>query len=439
MLCASLVGMSQVRFEGAQKTIFSETPAASTGLNKIYVLYNTNNVTMLFDASNSTSNVKWYKYDLRGGVYAEEIIGVEKEGATTKLTSIIPNSGYIIEDGTNRTYVWVVDYSAYYLHLNGLSFASAQDCGTTALNVAGSGDDIIYATINGLPKKLDRAIKLTYNTLTWNSENKVWKESEQTNSYEDFKSSISVAAPLCNTTFKMSGDRFLEYWGEGVSLTSETYNTNAVDVQTTAAQEKRDSSNEKKDATDSELGGSAPATITFTAYCTDAVTTKEWQMSSDADFNTIIKSLSEEETVQTFNDAGTFYMRFIVKNSDGTCDVTSDTYTIKIGESSLICPNAFSPQSTTGINDEWKVQYKSIITFKCWIFNRWGIKVCELTDPAQGWDGKYKGKYVKSGAYYYVIQARGSDGKEYRLQGDINIINFKDTGTGTSTGNNTEE
>ena len=40
-------------------------------------------------------------------------------------------------------------------------------------------------------------------------------------------------------------------------------------------------------------------------------------------------------------------------------------------------------------------------------------------------DGKYKGKYVPAGTYYYVIKARGSDGRDYKLSGDINIINSK--------------
>ena len=59
--------------------------------------------------------------------------------------------------------------------------------------------------------------------------------------------------------------------------------------------------------------------------------------------------------------------------------------------------------------------------------------MCELSDPSQGWDGKYKGKYVKSGTYYYVIQARGADGQKYNLKGDINIINYSTRSTGGST------
>ncbi len=89
------------------------------------------------------------------------------------------------------------------------------------------------------------------------------------------------------------------------------------------------------------------------------------------------------------------------------------------------------------MNDEWKVSYKSIIDFDCHIFNRWGQELAHLTDPSQGWNGKYNGKTVPSGAYYYVITAKGADGRKYKLSGDINIISFKRSATGTgNTGEN---
>ena len=47
-----------------------------------------------------------------------------------------------------------------------------------------------------------------------------------------------------------------------------------------------------------------------------------------------------------------------------------------------------------------------------------------LTDPSQGWDGRYAGKEVPAGVYYYVINAEGADGKQYKLSGDINIIGY---------------
>ena len=119
-------------------------------------------------------------------------------------------------------------------------------------------------------------------------------------------------------------------------------------------------------------------------------------------------------------------MRFQASNAAGTCDYFSETYEIHIGESQLVCPNAFSPNASEGVNDEWKVSYKSIVEFECHIFNRWGTKIISLTDPSQGWDGKYNGKYVPAGVYYYVIKARGSDGHKYDLSGDINILKYKE-------------
>ena len=55
-----------------------------------------------------------------------------------------------------------------------------------------------------------------------------------------------------------------------------------------------------------------------------------------------------------------------------------------------------------------------------------------LTHPSQGWDGKYKGKFVPNGVYFYVIRARGADGKKYNLSGDINIISTRRATGGTT-------
>ena len=433
LLCCSVCVYAQkVKFEGNTHAVYQVEPEKSTGLNSIYVLYSTSGVAMAYESVNASNTVKWYKYGSMGGGYAEEILGIAKNGAVTTLSQLIPNSGYIIEDGDNRTYLWVVNYADYYLNLTSINPASQQDCGSIALEVAGSGNDINYTTINGVGKKLSRDITLTFNTLEWDSDNNQWQQKEEELIYEGFKPSIYEQAPLCNTVFTLSGDKFLKFWGEDVAVTSGTYVASSVDVRTVAEQTERDVPNEKTESDATTLGGSAPVEITFTAYPTDAVATKEWQLATDPEFETIDNTVADDVLQETFNDMGTFYVRYVGRNADGTCEAISETYTVTVGESSLICPNAFSPQSTPGVNDEWRVQYKSIVSFKCWIFNRWGVQLCELNDPSQGWDGKYKGKYVGAGVYYYVIQARGADGKEYKLKGDINIINYKGT---TTTGN----
>lgn len=422
-----------IRFEGNAKPVMIVEPEKSTGLNSIYVLYDSDGVSMNYEAASSTVSVKWYKYGSLGGGYAEEIDGIEQKGVTTSLNKIVPNAGYIIEEGDRRYYFWVVNYSDYYLKLSSVEPAVEQDCGSVALNVDGGGEDIIYTTINGVGKKLNREIELSYNTLEWDGENKMWNQIEVTKIYEGFKSSIYEQAPLCNTEFVLSGDRFLKYWNEDVNVSSSTYYTTAIDVQTVSEQTERDVPNEKKSGDNSVLGGSAPVEITFTAYPTDAVAQREWQLSFDSEFETIERTYPEDVWQETFTETGQFYVRYVAKNASATCEVVSEVYTISVGESLLVCPNAFSPQGSPGVNDEWRVQYKSIVSFKCWIFNKWGVQICELNDPSQGWDGKYKGRYVGTGVYYYVIQAKGADGKNYKLKGDINIINYK--GSESTSGN----
>ncbi|MDE5674881.1 MAG: gliding motility-associated C-terminal domain-containing protein, partial [Muribaculaceae bacterium] len=117
----------------------------------------------------------------------------------------------------------------------------------------------------------------------------------------------------------------------------------------------------------------------------------------------------------------TTYVRCIVSNEDGSCEHYGDIYKIDIGNSELNIPNVFSPDGD-GINDEWKVSYRSLFDFKCWIFDRQGHQVFYTEDPSIGWDGRRGNNPVRSGVYYYIITATGSDGKRYKKCGDINVL-----------------
>lgn len=415
-----------VTFTGNNKPVITETPEASTGLNDIFVLYNLNRVSAQYVATSSASTVTWYRYSNLGGAYSETVNGIVRNGNTYTLPKVDSDMGYIIEEGTDRYYFWVVDYSKYYLTVNDLTISPEQECDVTFLIPSGKGEKILYYTINGQAKELNRDIQLSYMTLEWNEDNTTYNQIEKTESFPYLLPTLYVPAPLCDTDFNLTGDKFLKTWGEEVSAISDTYQTIAVSAETSATQTARDNANEKK--TEGEvLGGSAPCEIAFNAYCTDAAIFKEWQFSTDQEFENITYRMNEPEMTYTFREQGTLYVRFMASNAAGTCDYFSPTYEVAIGESSIDCPNAFSPGATEGINDEWKVSYKSIVSFECHIFNRWGVKVAEFTEPSQGWDGKHGGKLVPPGVYYYVIKAVGADGKNYDLKGDINIIRYKNT------------
>ncbi len=398
----------------------------NSGLDGIVVAYNTQDASMTFDSGGSAVT-KWERFSQLGGAYAEEIpFSPEGQGKAT-ATASKGDYGYIITTANRTYYYWVTDYSEHRFSLSGVNVSPESDCSSTVLDIECTGSPIHYYGISGRNFTLSSEIKVEYRSLVWDDEEKVFRQDDTETILEQPKTHVLLDATLCDTDYRISGDRFLEAWGEGVSATTASYTAVATEVHATAEQAEKstEGSNEISSGDDTTLGGSAPADIDFTAYVSDAVIHDEWQIASDPEFDDILYRFNQRDLSYTFRDEGVFYVRFIGSNADGSCEAYSDVFTINIGASELKCPNAFSPLSTPGVNDEWKVSYRSIVSFKCHIFNRYGVEMCSFNDPSLGWDGKYRGKLVKPGVYYYVIDARGADGRHYKLSGDINILDYK--------------
>ena len=105
-------------------------------------------------------------------------------------------------------------------------------------------------------------------------------------------------------------------------------------------------------------------------------------------------------------------------------DATATDSTATTGaESKLIMPNAFSPNGD-GHNDTYRPkEHRNLVDFHAYIFNRWGQKLYEWSDPnATGWDGTYHGHDVKDGVYYVLVKARGTDDVVYNIRKDVNLL-----------------
>lgn len=411
-------------FSGIGSASVTISPDSSTGLDALYVIENSENVTATYIASSPSSNVNWLRFGKSGGAYAEEI-PFQINGSERNVTIGKDDVGYIIEENNRRYFFWIINYANHPFNISSIEVnRDDTDCLTVALVPDGMGDKINYYSITGLSKELSREIIISYTTLKYMEVEDFYREISVETIFSSLSPIMRVNAPLCDTSFTISGDRFLREWGKKQSAVSSYYETKAIECETSAIQIDRENDNESSDNT-TGLGGSAPVDIIFNAAITDAVKFTEWQFAKDADFMDIDLRFNQPEISYTFRDYGTTYVRFMASNFDGDCDVYGPTYEVYVGESKLLCPNAFSPGSSPGVNDEWKVSYKSIVEFECHIFNRWGTKIITLTDPSQGWNGKYRGKIVSPGVYYYVIKAKGADGHKYNLSGDINIINYK--------------
>ena len=430
---ALLSAAGQVAFTGVDPAhhVIRLGADRTTGLDSIYVIYDIHGVGMTY-TSDTGASVVWKSYnDSRGEAYAEVVDGISHMGNVSTLGQVKSNTGYVIEEGgISRFKCWVVNYAEYFLSLEALSCGTEESCSLVTLNVDGKADSICYYTITGNKRVLDREITLAYSTLQWDDSTH-WQDSTITRNYEALNPVLLVyEPPLCNTVFTLTGDRFLKEWGLEKFKKSDLYYTHAVKCGTNVWQEQRGNLNEK--GIDGGYGGSAPVHMVFTGYPTDAVVYRVWEMATDLDFENIILQYYEDEVDYTFTEAGTYYMRYVVANSAGSCDDYSEPVTITVSESDLQCTNVFSPGSTPGVNDVWMVSYKSLVEFHCWIFNRWGNLVYEYTDPGGGWDGTYHGRIVDPGVYYYVITALGSDGVKYKKRGDITILRYKKGAEGTS-------
>lgn len=417
---------SQLTFSGNSHPAWSEKGSAASGLEAIYVLDNTASVSATFTLPSATSQVSVSTWGQQGAAYPTDIPAdrLSRNGAQITIDKLEPDCGYTFTADGRSTYFWITDYSRHRFEAKGLTPSAEQDCGRVTLDFAGNADAITYHGINGRSFTLDRGITLSYTTLSFDSQTFSYISSQASTDIEAIRTAtISTEAPLCDTYFTLSGDRFLRFWGMETEIQSPRYTATSIAAEVKAEQTEREADNELKVETDG-LGGSAPAEITFTAAVSDAVMFHEWQFSPDMDFHDITMRTQQLSFSQTFTEMGTLYARFITANADATCSTESETFTIYIGESFLRCPNVFSPEATEGVNDEWRVSYKSITEFECYIFNRWGQKMAEFHDPSKGWDGRFKGKLVPAGVYYYVIKAIGSDDKKYNLNGDINIVGY---------------
>lgn len=183
-----------------------------------------------------------------------------------------------------------------------------------------------------------------------------------------------------------------------------------------------------QEVTETQYDGSAPLAVTFHANPENVggyTPLYEWRFTKSGEASPFLIRY-DEDTEFNFNESGTFSVELLTSFVQGTDTLSysmDSPFTLTISESKLEVPNAFSPNDD-GVNDIFKVKegYKSIISFKAMIFDRWGKKLYEWTDLAGGWDGTSGGSKVPDGSYYLNIQARGADGKKYNIKKVITLL-----------------
>ena len=96
---------------------------------------------------------------------------------------------------------------------------------------------------------------------------------------------------------------------------------------------------------------------------------------------------------------------------------------IGVYDCELFIPTAFTPNDD-GLNDEWIVYAPATFTnFECSVYDKTGRMLFHSKNIHQGWDGKSsEGKYMTTGAYFYVCTYRDEMGQKRVQKGQVTLI-----------------
>lgn len=386
----------------------------------------TSNTDITYTGAGNKNDIKWYKYaDLNTPV---------KEGAS-EIYNPDDTTGYVVSVNGKKFNLWVIDYKNYLPVLKSIvpDPQSSNTCKELNLLIDENVSVLKYRTPTGNSYILPRNFTLKYYTQTWKADDKKWDQ------YDSIVSTIAlpathvlVTAPLLDTKFILSGDQYALGLGiDTISKSSELYSAVAVEchLTTVVTSRKSDKNNEASAPTDAQpISYSVPIDVEFLSNANVPVATfYNWTIYKD---DQLIVNRTDRDHRYTFTDYGIYKVKVVASN--GTCSY-ADSTTVNAYEAAIQVPNVFTPNGDK-VNDEFRIAYKSLLEFECWVYNRWGRQVYYWNNPQKGWDGKINGQDAAEGAYYYVIKATGyglepKKGVKVKstviLKGDINLLRGK--------------
>lgn len=122
----------------------------------------------------------------------------------------------------------------------------------------------------------------------------------------------------------------------------------------------------------------------------------------------------------TYETADKYYYPYMYSYSEEECvDSSKIDAGIQVVKSQLVIPNVFTPNGDIH-NNVWVFKHQSLRTCKITVVDRTGKVVYkkEIDDiyEWEGWDGNMheSGRRAPEGQYYFVVEALGYDGVEYK-------------------------
>jgi len=409
-------------------TLFAQLTAS--GVHKAYSNYPDIDLIYLFNGiTNSTeivyqgyaTDIKLYKFDN----LTTPIATYSFTNPMTASASFSPDNatGYLLDVDSTFITIWVMDYKKYFPVFTSLTPENNPEmqCSSLKLNLLADVPLMQYKSLEGKLHTMERIFDFTYNSKEWN--NGSWND--KTFDYPISLPNTDIyisSAPLTDTKFTIEGDQFAnELMIKPLPIIeSSIYSAVAINCHLQSTSTVRSNDNEANRPTNPiPATVSAPFEVFFQSNANMPLTSIiDWEFYKN---NSILFTRTDKDQRYTFEESGLYKVKLTVSNKYCSC---TDSINVKVTTSDLQVPYVFTPNGD-GMNDEFRIAYKSIISFQCWVFNRWGQKVYSWTDPSKGWDGTFNGVPATAGAYFYIIEAKGTEGENLNKKGNINLLRGK--------------
>jgi len=402
LICFSCNALAQI---SSTAFLSEETQYSGSSPNDpIFYYKDISTAALTAPSDGSVYNFRWYSYSTTTNSF--DVLVQSDLGSTTSSIMNIIETGYMVsvDNGagiTNNYYCWNF-VPAPQIDSIGIPNKPSESCDNLRLTAHTKSKILRYYDHHGDKSAID--VDYGY---TWSSDPK----SEIT---EENDFSVYIAAPYEDTEYTVVvGEKFAPTIQSATA--NKAYEAIAV-LAKFSFETEGTPDNEAKE-------GSAPLVVRFTGQDADGeplsqgnITDWEWTFgNAGKDY--------VPNPIFTFQKYGDYPVVLTVQNFDAGCESSTDPEIFKVHEMVIKVPNAFTPFSSPGENDEFRVLFRSVKKFNILIYNRWGRKVYQSGNPEVGWDGKIGSQKAEPGVYFYQIEAEGfNEGENETYEGAVHLI-----------------